>query len=186
MTAPRDPDRLVRAYLADGPAELSPRLAQAIRDDVQRTNQRASRRPWRMPPMPRLLIVLAPVAALILVVGALALGGGASNPPPVAPPQPSPAASAAAVASDSPEPESTPVVAAGEEWIVYEGPDGFVQLIRPDGSTARAGTGRSTTPTPTRARPPGRRTAPSSCSRATMAPPRTSGSWVPTARAGAR
>ena len=182
MTAPRDPDRLVRAYLADGPAELSPRLAQAIRDDVQRTNQRASRRSWRMPPMPRLLLVLAPLAALVLVIGALALGGGSNGPPPAATAQPSPVASAVAVGSVSPAPESPPVVAAGEEWIVYEAPDGFVHArqarrLWPD-------TGRWTTPTRTRPRRIGRPTARSSCSRATTAPPRTSGSWVPTERGG--
>ena len=34
MTAPRDTDRSISAFLADGPAELSPRLAEAIRHDV--------------------------------------------------------------------------------------------------------------------------------------------------------
>jgi Tol biopolymer transport system component len=132
MTAPREHDRLIAAFLADGPAEVSPRLLAAIRDDVHETHQRARRRPWRTTPMPRLLLVLAPLAAVILVVGALALGGG-SDTPVVATAPPGPVASAAGVPAFA-DPASAPVVAPGEEWIAFEGVDGYVTLIRPDGT----------------------------------------------------
>jgi dipeptidyl aminopeptidase/acylaminoacyl peptidase len=138
MTAPRDPDRIIGAYFQDGPAELSPRLAQAIRDDLRRTDQRAPRRSWRFPAMPRPVLILIPLAAVVLLAGALLLAGGGqpSRTSTVA----SPAASAVVVAPVTAPPAtpsptaSTYPIGAGEQWIVFEGPSNHVALIRPDGT----------------------------------------------------
>jgi TolB protein len=140
MTAPRDPDTLVRAFLAEGVSELSPRVIGAIRDDVRRSHQRAARRPWRTTRMPRLLFILAPVAALALLAAALLAGVGSQHPAPT----PSPAASAVVVAPPTsarptiPAPTPTAVAVVplpdGQPWVAYESEGGGVSLIRPDGT----------------------------------------------------
>lgn len=133
MTASRDPDRLVRQFLMDGPAELSPRLAQAIRDDVRQTDQRVSRRPWRIPSMSRPILIFIVLGAALLLGGAVWLGAGGIGPStPIA----TPAASAVAVAPAATPTTSSPptVVEAGDSWLVYENADEQVGLIRPDGS----------------------------------------------------
>jgi Tol biopolymer transport system component len=137
MTAPHDADRLVHAFLQDGPAELSPPLLARIRDEVHDTRQRAVRRPWRTHSMPRPLLIIAPLAAVIVAVGVILLAGsGGSSPAP----SPSPIASAVATAtptvtlapSASAGPSPYPL-GAGEAWIVLGGDD-RATLIRPDGT----------------------------------------------------
>ena len=142
MTAHRDPDRLVGAFLEEGPAELSPRLTGAIRDDIRHTDQRSPRRPWRMPTMTRPMLILVPLAAIVLLGGALLLGGGSNRQAPPGTPSPSPVASAAGVASSptpgsagSPSPAASIFpIADGEPWIAFETNDSRVALIRPDGT----------------------------------------------------
>jgi Tol biopolymer transport system component len=145
MTALRERDVRIAAFLEDGPAELSPRLAQAIREDAGRTSQRASRRAWRVPTMSRPILVLVPLAALLLIGGALALGVGGARPvgPASAPASSpvatapaavaSPSSSAASTSSDAPPASAFPI-AAGEAWIAYESQKRQVRLVRPDGT----------------------------------------------------
>jgi Tol biopolymer transport system component len=139
MTARRDTDRSIAAFLADGPGELSPRLAEAIRHDVRRTRQRALRRPWRMPPVPRSVFIVVPLAALALLLGALAIGGGSTpaTPPstPVVPSAPAVAPPATAIPTASPaSPGPVLPIGDGEPWYVYEGGMYFVSVTRPDGT----------------------------------------------------
>ena len=91
MTTPRDPDRLLAAYLADGMEILSDRVTDAVLDEVHRTRQRAVFGPRRTFQM--LKPFLAASAAIVAVaVGAYALGllkpassdPGSSATPPVA------------------------------------------------------------------------------------------------------
>lgn len=49
MTTPRDADRLLAAYLADGIEILPDRVADAVLDEVHRTRQRAVFGPRRTP-----------------------------------------------------------------------------------------------------------------------------------------
>jgi dipeptidyl aminopeptidase/acylaminoacyl peptidase len=135
MTAPHDADRLVHAFLQDGPDEMSPPLLARIRDEVRETSQRTVRRPWRTISMPRTILIIAPLAAVLVAVGAFLLAGSGQHSQ-----SPSPAPSAAPIASPSAAvtPSATPgpspqPLGAGEAWIVIGGAD-RASLIRPDGT----------------------------------------------------
>jgi dipeptidyl aminopeptidase/acylaminoacyl peptidase len=135
MTAPHDADRLVHAFLMDGPDELSTPLLGRIRDEVRETKQRTVRRPWRTPSMPRPILIIAPLAAVLVAVGAFLLAGSGQqrqtpSPAPSAAPVVSP--SVAATPSVTPGPSPQPL-GAGEAWIVIGGDD-RATLIRPDGT----------------------------------------------------
>lgn len=137
MTASRDPDRLVQTFFQEGPEELSARSMSAIRDGIHGTKQRAARRPWRDLPMPRALIIIAPIAALLLVGAALLLGSGGGPTPVVSPTASAVATSAvvspSALASPSPSPTGYPL-ADGEAWILFMDTTESLKLIRPDGT----------------------------------------------------
>jgi Tol biopolymer transport system component len=131
MTAPNDADRLVHAFLQDGPAELSPPLLARIRDDVHDTKQRTVRRPWRTPSMPRTILIFASLAAVLIAGGAL-LFAGSRGPSPAPAPAPSASPGAAPTPSLTPGPSPYPL-AAGEAWILMGGDDRGT-LVRPDGT----------------------------------------------------
>jgi hypothetical protein len=95
MTASRDPNRLIRAFLNDGPEELADRSYDAVRSQIDRTRQRAVIGPWEEPRMSN-FARLAIAAAAVLVVGVVGynlLPGGTKTggPQPAASPTPSPA-----------------------------------------------------------------------------------------------
>ena len=71
MSTTRDLDRLMEAFLEDGPAVLPDRVLEAIADDIDRTDQRAVTGPWRNPLMNRSLFAAAVVVAAL--VGGLAI-----------------------------------------------------------------------------------------------------------------
>ncbi|MEK6720662.1 MAG: hypothetical protein AABZ33_08355 [Chloroflexota bacterium] len=102
MTTPRDPDRLIRAFLAEGQTDLPDRTYDAVRADIDRTRQRVVIGPWREPRMnnlAKLAIAIAAVAVVAVVgynllPGTGGVGGGPSPTPSPAPtpaPTPSPA-----------------------------------------------------------------------------------------------
>jgi dipeptidyl aminopeptidase/acylaminoacyl peptidase len=64
MTTPRDPDRLVQAFLEEGPAVLPDRVLDAVRDDIHQTHQRVVFGPWRTITMPRAVAAAAVVAVV--------------------------------------------------------------------------------------------------------------------------
>jgi hypothetical protein len=68
MTSSRDPDRLVQAFLDEGPAVLPDRVRDAVRDDIHQTHQRVGFGLWRTITMPR---ILGTAAAIVVV----AIGG---------------------------------------------------------------------------------------------------------------
>ena len=97
MTAPRDPDRLIRAFLAEGQTELPDRAYDAVRETIDRTRQRVVVGPWvepRSAPVGR----FAMVAAAVLIVAVLLIDflprspgfGGLPTPSPSPSPSPSP------------------------------------------------------------------------------------------------
>jgi hypothetical protein len=90
MTATRDPDRLIQAFLEEGPAVMTDRVLDAIREDVDATDQRAVIGPWRTIPM------LRPILATAAVVAAIAIGLAAYW------------AFSPNIGSDPPSPEPTP------------------------------------------------------------------------------
>jgi hypothetical protein len=66
MTQPRDVDRLISAFLAEGPVELADRSYEAVRDSIERTGQRRAIGGRRFP-------VLPPAARFVLVAVAIVL-----------------------------------------------------------------------------------------------------------------
>ena len=98
MTTPRDPDRLLEAYLADGMEVLPDRVVDAVLDEVHRTHQRAVFGPRRTPLMNSMLKLAFVAAAVVAVVVAginflprneSSIGGpGANSPSPVVTPSP--------------------------------------------------------------------------------------------------
>ena len=106
MTAPRDPDRLIAAYLEDGPTELARDSYEALDRRIQRTRQRAGFGPWRDLRMSNNLAravigVAAVLVAAVIGAGLLRPGGFAGTGGPTASP------SVVAAPSASPAPSST-------------------------------------------------------------------------------
>ncbi len=100
MTPMRDPDRLIDAFLAEGPSELPGRTYEAVRADVDHIRQRAVIGPWRQPRMSSIArIALVAVAVLVVAVIAVNLVP-ASNIGPGA--SPSPSATPRSTATDTP------------------------------------------------------------------------------------
>jgi hypothetical protein len=105
MTAPRESDRLIRAFLEEGGAALPDRAFDAVRRDIHRTRQRVVIGPWREPDMSSLTrVAIAAAAVLAISVAWINLvpssGGVGSGPPPS--PSVSPSPSAAASIADLP------------------------------------------------------------------------------------
>jgi hypothetical protein len=85
MTTPREPDRLIRAFLDEGRTELPDRSYDAVRAGIDRTRQRVVIGPWREPRMNN-ITKLAIAAAAVLVVAVVGVnllssgrGGGAGS-----------------------------------------------------------------------------------------------------------
>lgn len=83
MTAHRDPDRLIRAFLMEGQTELADPVFDAVRDRIEQTPQRAVIGPWRTPIMNRFVrIGLAAIAVVVVaVVGYQYLGSSNTGGP---------------------------------------------------------------------------------------------------------
>jgi hypothetical protein len=116
MTAPRNPTRLIEAFLEDG-TDLMPDWAyDEVRRDIHRTHQRVVIGPWREPDMSNLARYGVIAAAVVLLVGAGVVllrpaPAGVAAPPSVAPtasPTASPSASDAAAASPTMRPDALP------------------------------------------------------------------------------
>jgi hypothetical protein len=79
MTAPRDPDVLIRAFLDEGQTDLPDRAFDAVRSDIHRTRQRVVIGPWREPNM-NVLARVAIAAAAVLAVGLAWVNFGPGQP----------------------------------------------------------------------------------------------------------
>ena len=111
MTAPRDTDRLIRAFLHEGTAELPDGAFDAVRRDIHRTRQRVVIGPWREPDMSNLPRVAIAAAAVIAVGLAWVNFGPSQSPGAAGRPTPSPVVSPAVTAA--PSPSAAPSVSAG-------------------------------------------------------------------------
>lgn len=104
MTASRDPDWLIRAFLDEGITELPDRAYDAVRDHIDRTRQRVVIGPWREPRMSTFARLAIGAAAVLLVgvVGFSMVGSsrspgtaGGPSPTPLTSPSPTPSQAAA-------------------------------------------------------------------------------------------
>ena len=68
MTASRDPDRLIRAFLAEGQTDLADQVYDAVRSEIDHTNQRVFIGPWRTPFMNRFVPIALGAAAVVVVL----------------------------------------------------------------------------------------------------------------------
>lgn len=97
MTASRDPERLIRAFLDEGPTDLSDRTYDAVRSHIDRTRQRLVIGPWREPRMSNIArFAIAAAAVLVVAVVGYSLlpgPGGSGGPSPTPSPTPTTAAS---------------------------------------------------------------------------------------------
>ena len=105
MTASRDPDRLIHAFLREGLDELPDPVYDAVRDRIEETRQRAFIGPWRTSGMNRYLkIGLAAAAVVVIAVVGFQFLGNRNNGGPGATETPQPTVTQTAI----PEPSSPP------------------------------------------------------------------------------
>jgi len=101
MTTPRNTDQLIKAYLAEGPAELPDRSFEVVRDEIERTRQRVAIPRLRFPAVSESeRLVAAAALVLILLVGVNLIGpqaqrastipGATPTPPATTTPTPTP------------------------------------------------------------------------------------------------
>ena len=116
MTSPREPDRLIRAFLDDGMDELPDRAYDEVRAEIEHTRQRFVFGPWRDQQMTRIAIFGIATAAIVLAVAVgirfLPSSQGVGVGPPPSPSQaPSDAPTAAPTLSPTVQPTSgaTPI-----------------------------------------------------------------------------
>ena len=95
MTAPRNPDDLIRAFLGEGETDLPDRAFDAVRSEIHRTRQRVVVGPWREPNM-SIFARVAIAAVAVLAVGLAWVNFGpkqpsvGGQPTPTSSPSPSP------------------------------------------------------------------------------------------------
>jgi hypothetical protein len=106
MTASRDPDRKIRAFLFEGADQLQDQVYDAIRAGVDQRRQRVFIGPWRMPTLNKLIPISVGAAAAIglLFLGSRFLGSPAPN---VGAPTASPVTTASPTPPASTKPSSS-------------------------------------------------------------------------------
>lgn len=150
MTAPRDPDRMIQAFLDEDVAELPARAYDVVRHEIDRTRQRVVIGPWRTPDVNTHNKVLTGAVAAVAVVAVAAVIGlrpslGLIGGPAASPTQ-APTATAAPLASDSRPLPSDGGVVPGRYTI--SGPQTLVRVTMPAGWTAGADATGSPLPDP--------------------------------------
>jgi hypothetical protein len=146
MTAHRDPDRLIRAFLMEGQTELADPVYDAVRATIEHERQRVVIGPWRMPNAMNKFVSLglgAAAVAVVLVVGLQFLpsaSGGVGAAPSATPtPSPTPARtpqSTAAAPSASAATAPTPPPLRASFTSTQHG----ISVSYPEGWTARPAT----------------------------------------------
>ena len=123
MTASRDPDRLIHAFLREGLDELPDPVYDAVRDRIEQTRQRTFIGPWRTSDMNRYLKVglVAAAVVLIAVVGYQFLGKSNIGGPSATESPQQTATPAASAEPSAPADGSLPV---GSSHILWDGSNG--------------------------------------------------------------
>jgi hypothetical protein len=94
MTASRDPDRLIRAFLGEGRTELPDASFDAVRAGIDRTRQRVVIGPWREPSMSTMFRLAGAAAVVAVVLAGIAIVIQQPTVGPSKSPRPSPTATA--------------------------------------------------------------------------------------------
>ena len=132
MSAPRDLDRLLQSFLAEGPLELPDPSYDEVRDRVEQKRQRAFIGSWRTPDMSNILkIGLAAAAVVLIAVIGYNLLPGSPGPGGEASATPEPTATV----EPSPPLASTPPLTQSFTSTLHG-----ISLSYPEGWTARAAT----------------------------------------------
>lgn len=122
MTAPRNPDDLIRAFLGEGETDLPDRAFDAVRADIHRTRQRVVIGPWREPQMSTFARV---AIAAVAVVAVGFLGRELLDSGPLA------ATPSASLPSASPSIAASPVLDLPANGLIAIGRDDAILLIDP-------------------------------------------------------
>jgi hypothetical protein len=138
MTASRDPDRLIHAFMREGEDELQDQVYDAVRAEIEQKRQRVVIGPWRLPDLNKIVAIGLGAAAVVvaLFVGAQLLGspsGGLGGAP-----SQTPGASVAeptATSEPSPSPISAPPLTQSFTSTLH----GY-SVSYPEGWTAQAAT----------------------------------------------
>jgi hypothetical protein len=124
MTAPRDPDSILSAWLDEGPTRLPESTRRAILVSTRTSHQKRHRMwvPWRtsMNPIARFAVAAIAVVAVVGIVGLNLRGPGpgtGTGVGSVRSPTPTPTATPPASAQPSPRPSPTPIGTA--TWTTY-------------------------------------------------------------------
>jgi hypothetical protein len=147
MTASRDPDRLIRAFLLEGDEQLADQVYDAVRSEIEMKRQRASIGSWRTPVMNRFVTIglAAAVVLAVVIIGSQFLGsrtnvgtGGDATPTPHLTSTPEPTATPSPVTElpswySSSEANGAGILAAGSHatqrfspTFTFSVPDGWV------------------------------------------------------------
>jgi hypothetical protein len=127
MTARRDPDDLINAFLAEGQTELADQVYDAVRASIEQQRQRVVIGPWRMPTMNKLVPLgvasAAVVVALVAGTQLLPRQSGLGTVPSV-----EPSASAAPTAAPDATPSATVWTGLPKGPFVVNGDDNLVDV----------------------------------------------------------
>ena len=135
MTASRDPDRLIHAFLHEGLDELPDPVYDVVRDRIEQTRQRALFGPWRTSDMNRYLkIGLAAAAVVVVAVVGINLLPGSPAPGPGGEPSATPEPTA------TPEPSTSPAASAPPLTESFTSTVHGISVSYPEGWIARAAT----------------------------------------------
>ena len=109
MTTPRDPDRLIHAFVLEGAEQLDDQVYDVVRAEIEQQRQRVVIGPWRVPTVSKLVpIGLGAAAVIALLLGSQFIGSPSSNVGGPASEPPASAAPSEAPASAAPSPVSPP------------------------------------------------------------------------------
>ena len=142
MTASRDPDRMIHAFLREDAGQLDDQVYDAVRAEIDQKRQRVVIGPWRVPTMSKLLPIGLGAAAVIavLLLGSRFIGSPSSNvggpaSQPLASAAPSEAPASTAPASAAPSPVSPPPLTQ-----TFTSPLHGISVSYPEGWIAQAAT----------------------------------------------
>jgi hypothetical protein len=134
MTAPRDPDRLIHAFLNEGLDELPDPVYDAVRNRIEQTRQRAFIGPWRTSFMTKAMKygLAAAAVVVIAIIGYQFLGNSNTGGP--GPTSPSPSPSATGRPTPSPSASAPPLTQSFTSTVHG------ISVSYPEGWTAQAAT----------------------------------------------